>query len=365
MDVQYQFEVAMILLTSFTMLYFANAFIDAGVSVQTQYVVITSLEGQDQTPDVANSLKSAYALMGTYNDNYLFYYNGLFFLSKLTLSFLLKDIQELIYAKIRFIFIQFFSIENILDLFNAFVVSYWIYKHYFVYLIDVSNIRDELKAWKLDKLMSDDDQFNINYVLATLMGLQFTRLILSLQVSKTFGPMVKILGSMLLDVIIFMLLFAVIFLIFASIGLQIFQDLDQFLTPTQTLITLFSACLGNFDYAIFDIATKVPPMVGYIYMTLFLILTMIMLLNFLIAILSNTYRILTDVQIGLYLRKVLYLRQRISYDENYSWIVSAVPPLNILVFPFIPLVVYFKSRTFNNFILVFQYFPVWIIAIIK
>ena len=347
------------------MLYFANAFIDAGVSIQTQYVVITLLEGQVQTPNVVNSLKSAYVLMGTYNNNYFFYYNGLFFLSKLTLSFLLKDIQELIYAKIRFIFIQFFSIENILDLFNAFVVSYWVYKHYIVYSIDVSSIKEELQAWKLNNLMNDDTKFDINIILATLMGLLFTKLILSLQVSKTFGPMVKILGSMLLDVIIFMLLFAVIFLIFASIGLQIFQDLDPFLNPTQTLITLFSACLGNFDYAIFDIATKVPPMVGYIYITLFLILIMIMLLNFLIAILSNTYRIFTDVQIGLYLRKVLYLRQRINYVENYSWIVSAVPPLNIIMFPIIPLVVYFKSRTFNNFILVFQYFPVWIVAIIK
>ena len=365
LDVQYLLEVTIILVYSFTMLWFANAFIDAGVTIQMQHDIIVSIESQSQTPDNVNSLNSAYALMKTYNDNYFFYYNGIFFLSKLTLSFLLRDIQELIYTKIRFIFVQFFSIENILDIFNAFVVTYWIYKHYIVYSIDVSSTREEFQAWKLNTLMSDDKQFDINFVLATLMGLLFTKLILSLQVSKTFGPMVKILGSMLLDVVIFMLLFAIIFLIFASIGLQIFQDLDKFLNPTQTLITLFSACLGNFDYAIFDIATKVPPMVGYIYMTLFLILTMIMLLNFLVAVLSNTYRILTDVQIGLYLRKVLYLRQRISYDEKYSWIVSAVPPLNILFFPIIPLVLYFKSKAFNNFILIVQYIPVWLIAIIK
>ena len=122
---------------------------------------------------------------------------------------------------------------------------------------------------------------------------------------------------MLIDVTKFMLLFMIIFMIFVAIGLQIFQDLGPYLTPKQTLITLFSACLGNFDYSSFDSASKVPPMVGYIYMTLFLILTMIMLLNFLIAILSNTYRIFTEVQIALYLRKVLYLRQRSDYDEYY------------------------------------------------
>ena len=176
--------------------------------------------------------------------------------------------------------------------------------------------------------------------------------------------MVKILGSMLLNVSIFMLLFTALFLIFAAIGLLIFQDLEGFSTPTLTLTTLFSACLGNFDYTIFDSAQEVSPYVGYIFLTIFLLFTMIMLMNFLIAILSNIYANLNDVQIGLYLRKVLYLRQRSNYDERFSSIIYALPPMNIISFMLLPLIAYFKSPKLNNLILLFQYIPVWVTAII-
>ena len=196
------------------------------------------------------------------------------------------------------------------------------------------------------------------------MGIQLTRLVFSLQVTKTFGPMIKILGSMLVSVAIFMLLFTVLFLIFAVIGLQLFLDLDAFITPTMTWITLFSACLGNFDYRIFDSATIVAPYIGYIYMTFFLMFVMIMLLNFLIAILSSIYARLNDVQIALYLRKVLYLRQKYDYDERYSWMISAIPPLNLLAFILLPLIIFKKSKTLNYFILLLEYIPVMLTAIV-
>ena len=263
----------------------------------------------------------------------------------------------------RNVFIQFFTVETILNLTNALLVLYWTYKHFTSIGINLSSVRKELWAYEIINRMQIDQTFNIKITLASLISIQFTRLVFSLQVSKTFGPMVKILGSMLLNVSIFMLLFVALFLIFAAIGLLIFQDLDSFSTPTLTLTTLFSACLGNFDYTIFDPAQEVSPYVGYIYLTIFLLFTMIMLLNFLIAILSNTYANLNDVQIGLYLRKVLYLRQRSNYDERFSSIIYALPPLNIISFLMLPLIAYFRSPKLNDLILIFQYIPVWATAI--
>ena len=178
LDVKYQFEILVILISSFIMLWFANYFIDAGVNVQIQYSIIQNLQNQPQTIDVIANLNSSYALMRIYNDNYLYYYYGLFYLSNLTFAFLLKDIQELIYSKIRSIFIQFFSIENLLDLFNAMVTAYWAYKHYFSYNIDLNHARYELQAWTLQNSMNNDQYFDVNYVLANLMGLQFLRLIM-------------------------------------------------------------------------------------------------------------------------------------------------------------------------------------------
>ena len=161
-------------------------------------------------------------------------YNCLFYLSMLTLAFTIKDIQELIYTKLRGVFLQFFTIEIILDLFNALISLFWIYKHYSSLGVNLDSYRPELRAWELIYRMQIDNTFNINIVIATIMGIQLTRLVFSLQVTKTFGPMIKILGSMLVSVAIFMLLFTVLFLIFAVIGLQLFLDLDAFISIKMT-----------------------------------------------------------------------------------------------------------------------------------
>ena len=364
LDVRYQFELIVILINTFAMLWISNSLIDDGVNIQSLIVIIQDLESQPQTSDVVASLIQNYATIGTYNDTYMQDYNCLFYLSMLTLAFTIKDIQELIYTKLRGVFLQFFTIEIILDLFNALISLFWIYKHYSSLGVNLDSYRPELRAWELIYRMQIDNTFNINIVIATIMGIQLTRLVFSLQVTKTFGPMIKILGSMLVSVAIFMLLFTVLFLIFAVIGLQLFLDLDAFISIKMTWITLFSASLGNFDYTIFNSATIVPPFVGYIYLTTFLIFIAIMLLNFLVAILSNIYAQLNDVQIGLYLRKVIYLRQKYDYDEKFSWIISALPPLNILSFLLLPIIIFKRSIVLNHMILVIEYIPVIITAVV-
>ena len=96
----------------------------------------------------------------------------------------------------------------------------------------------------------------------------------------------------------------------------------------------------------------------------FLIFTMIMLLNFLIAILLNIYSVLNDVKNGLYLRKVLYLRQRYNYDRYYSAILYATPPLNLVAFFLMPVVIYCKSRKLNRILLICQYSLIGLFSIV-
>ena len=170
LDVKYQFEILVILLSSFTMFWFANALIDASVNIQNAYTKIHSLESQPQTSDVVQQLNETFDTMRANNDSYFFYYDGLLYLSEFTLAYLIKDIQELIYAKIRSIFIQFFSIENLLDLFNAFITFYWMYKHYFKFIEGLNDVRYELRAWTLNNNINSDTYFDINIALASLMG---------------------------------------------------------------------------------------------------------------------------------------------------------------------------------------------------
>ena len=76
---------------------------------------------------------------------------------------------------------------------------------------------------------------------------------------------------------------------FASIGIILFPDVTDFASYTSAFQNLFEGSLGNFDTSIFHNISTRDPNVGYYYYNLFLLVNLVLLLNLLIAILSNTY----------------------------------------------------------------------------
>lgn len=110
--------------------------------------------------------------------------------------------------------------------------------------------------------------------------------------------------------------------------------------------------------------TDVNPRIGYTFLTLFLVIISIMLLNFLIAILSNTYSMLNEVKNGLYLKNVIGLRQVYNYDKYYSSIVYMPPPFGILTFVMVPFIIYCKSKKLNKIMLIIEYSMIGVSAII-
>lgn len=78
----------------------------------------------------------------------------------------------------------------------------------------------------------------------------------------------------------------------------------------------------------------------------------ILLMNLLIAILSNTYQLFDTKSSGLYLSKILNSRDELMFDENYGAFLLTITPLNCLMLPFIPYAVVVKpSKEFNRFLM--------------
>ena len=93
-------------------------------------------------------------------------------------------------------------------------------------------------------------------------------------------------------------------------------------------------------------------------MTIYLTVTLIMLLNFLIAIFSDTYVRLTQRKRGLYMQEVIRLRKRYEFHPLYSSIVYCSIPLNLFFTWIPPIVSACRSVKVNNLILHFEYLPV-------
>ena len=68
-----------------------------------------------------------------------------------------------------------------------------------------------------------------------------------------------------------------------------------------------------------------------------LVTFLILILNLLIAILSNVFNVFENLSVGLFLSKILSTRESLESDEYYGAFISAVVPFNIFVLPFIPL----------------------------
>lgn len=62
----------------------------------------------------------------------------------------------------------------------------------------------------------------------------------------------------------------------------------------------------------------------------------ILILNLIIAILSNTYAMFDTKSIGLYLSKILNSRDEFDYDKNYGAFLLSMTPLNVVVLPAVP-----------------------------
>lgn len=291
-----------------------------------------------------NLLLELDAITSTYYD----YVTVLLIIHILTIGYLLQDCQEMLYARLRGIYTKVISLSLILNVVSTVLVIYWLYKYFYDFTANLDDVNEKRRVKEIIDRIRNATDFSLEIFVAALTGIQFTRIIFALQMSRVFGPMVKILGNMLIDLLIFILLYALIFLIFTCAAQLLFHDLDSYDSFFKAAVTLYSASLGNFDYTAFEDQDTFTYYVGHIYLTIYLVVSMITLLNFLIAILSNTYALLTEQKNALYLKEVILLRMRYKYNKKYSAIVSALVPLNALMMVFNPLLILFKSQMLNQ-----------------
>lgn len=84
------------------------------------------------------------------------------------------------------------------------------------------------------------------------------------------------------------------------------------------------------------------------------------LINLIVAILANTYNIFDQRSTGLYLSKILMSRDELNYDINFGSFLCALPPLNLVQVPFLPVALSFRDNDenlikLNEYVMLIQY----------
>ncbi len=124
--------------------------------------------------------------------------------------------------------------------------------------------------------------------LAAMSVFIWGRFLMMLQLTKSFGPMLRIVIAMVGDVLKFLLIWGVILICLASISNLLFGDIAEFSDFFETGQLMFSSGLGNYDLTVFT-NSKLDQLVGEIFLVLAVLINCVVFLNFIIAILADTY----------------------------------------------------------------------------
>jgi hypothetical protein len=88
---------------------------------------------------------------------------------------------------------------------------------------------------------------------------------------------------------------------------------------------------------------------------------MVLLVNLIIAILSETYQRLSIQKLGLYYDGVIEVIPAYKYKKFYGALIAACPPFNLLVLPFLPFFALTNKKTkvrrLNNALVKVIFFP--------
>ena len=147
-----------------------------------------------------------------------------------------------------------------------------------------------------------------------------------------------------MDFFNFFLIYVILTIMFAIVGnINFMNELVIFEGFFQSFLTVIDASLGNYEFEVFQgLENYKMTLFGEVYLITLVMIFNILLLNFIIAILSNTYNIFDNRSNGLYLSKILSTRDELNYDHSYGAFLSAMPPINIIQLPFIPFALIFR-----------------------
>ncbi len=137
-------------------------------------------------------------------------------------------------------------------------------------------------------MASKNNSFRFDFMLACIASLFWLRMLLMLKLTKTFGPLIRIIHVMMKELGIFLVIWVIQLFIFTCIGFLIFGELPEYTNFLDVFIMLFQTALGHWDLSIYK-DFSMGKNIGEFFHIIVIILNLVLLINLVIAILSETY----------------------------------------------------------------------------
>ena len=155
----------------------------------------------------------------------------------------------------------------------------------------------------MQQLLEDNrtGDFHFDWLLAATAFGFWLRMLFMLILTNTFGPLIIITVQMMKNMSTFFVLFLINLIAFACVGILSFGNMKEYATLESTLVMFFESALGAWDMTIYENAgSESKQWFGVLFHIAVLIVNMLLLLNLVIAIMSDTFAKLTDLKDGLF-----------------------------------------------------------------
>lgn len=169
------------------------------------------------------------------------------YFSMVCFSFPVRTLMIVVFARRSGRNYKILSVNTVLDIALFMGVLIWLGRYEYLISLKsyhVEGVKD--KYTYLIHIVEDIESsiFRFDILLACVSGLFWLKIIFLMRLTRTFGPMIKIIMSMIYDINTFAILWIVQLFFFACVGVLVFGELPEFDNIFDTLVMLFEASLG-------------------------------------------------------------------------------------------------------------------------
>jgi hypothetical protein len=221
--------------------------------------------------------------------------------------------------------------------------------------------REYLQTFSVDLILfkPEDNPLQINFIKYSIFSIfLWIKLVNIIRSTKTFGPVVVIFFLSIKGIMGYLILFLISCFVFGSIGMMNYFILNGDKTYKNifyTYIRFFITSTGQdplYDTYTSDSAESKYPYFPYtsgILIVVVMILNAVVLVNLIIAVLTNIYERYYTNAIQLFIQKRLEIKKKYSTDdERYDSLLVNIYPFNIVSFPLAFGFLFMKNITHVN-----------------
>ena len=159
------------------------------------------------------------------------------------------------------------------------------------------------------------NKFHYDQMLAALTAFLWIRMIMFFRLNEFLGPTLTMIYTMAKLIARFMLLYMLVIVAFAAVATLTLAEMPEFANFWDSMRTYFSNAYGQYDWTIYDEIT--PTWKSYVGMILDMAVVLaggIILVNLLVAILTDEYSRLNTLRQGLFWSNIIEEMPTYAYN---------------------------------------------------